>query len=476
MQSFHDVISSNMVPIIFAYGLTFFAAGFAIALQPLQLSKFRLAHLLWMLAAFGIIHGVAEWGDIFIPIQSEYLSDTWIHWLWDMQQTMWAVSYIFLLQFGATVTAYHLNMPDRVKSAMLRLLPVYGIIMLVIGVFFLPLPVGQSLIRYMLAFPAAIITAVSFMVERRTFSSYGVTSRIYMTLTAVAFGAYAFLSGIVVPERALPGMSWLNYENVFTYTLMPIFFWRMVLGICFTILIIRTLHMFDIEYRQRLETVEAERALVIERQRIARDLHDGVVQAIYASGLQLEVASKKAATRPEEATSLINHVVIQLNEVITNIRRYIYNLAASGEDESGFENYIKKIADEFSAASSIPVKITIHGTRINLTPKQKQNIAFITQEGLSNILKHSGATEAEIRFDFMADALAFSVRDNGSGYGDSSGQVTDLNGGRGLRGMKERAAAIDADIKIGNDSDGSGTLVSITIPYKRSKGKNERRY
>jgi signal transduction histidine kinase len=312
-----------------------------------------------------------------------------------------------------------------------------------------------------------VITAISFLMERRTFASFSSNSSLYMTLTAAAFGVYAILSGLVVPEYSLPGLGWLTYENVFTVTLMPIYFWRMVFGIIFTVLIIKTLHMFDIEYGQRLETAEAERALAQERQRIARDLHDGVVQAIYATGLQLEVAAKKAATEPEKTSSTINLVVAQLNEVITNIRRYIYNLAAAGESEIGFESYIKKIADEYSATGSIPVRITVEGKKVKLTPKQKQNIAFIVQECLSNIVKHARASEAEIKLEFRQEALAFSVLDNGVGIGDGPGKAIGQISGRGLKGMRERAEALDADIVISRNPKDGGTVVLMMVPYKK---------
>lgn len=469
MQSFHAFIESNLVPIIFAYGLTYFAAGLAIALQPLQLSKFRLARHLWMLAAFGIIHGVAEWGDIFIPIQSDYFSDFWIARLWDAQQTIWAISFMFLLQFGVTMSAYHLPWKPRVKSFICRFVPLWGVVVIVVGVYILPDGYGQSSIRYLLGFPAAVLTVISFLYERRTFSAYQANSRTYMTLIAIAFGAYAILGGLTVPEHALPGISWLNYENVFTYTEMPIYFWRMIVGICFTILIIRMLHIFDIEYRERLEVAEGERALAMERQRIARDLHDGVVQAIYAAGLQLQVAAVKAATEPEETAHLIRHTVGLLNEVITDIRRYIYNLAVAGQDEAGFEKYIKKIAEEISAAGSIPVRVSIEGSRIDLTPKQKQNLAFITQECLSNAIKHAGASEAVIKLNFRPDALYFSVGDDGTGFSYNKNKAPGNKNGRGLTGMRERAEAIDADLKISGNSAGGGTLISLRIPYMEKK-------
>ncbi len=99
-----------------------------------------------------------------------------------------------------------------------------------------------------------------------------------------------------------------------------------------------------------------------------------------------------------------------------------------------------------------------------MTPKQKQNIAFIAQECLSNVIKHAGATEVEIKISYTPEALFFFVKDNGTGYIGVPGVVTDKSGGRGLKGMRERAEAIDADLIINGDPGKGGTLVSLRIP------------
>lgn len=467
MQNYSEFIDSNITIIIFAYGLTFFCAGLVIALQPLKLSKIRLARHLWLLAAFGLIHGVAEWGHIFIPIQSPYISELWISRLWDLQHLMWAISYIFLLQFGVTVINYHLSWGPAARSIFIRFPLIWGFAIIITEAFIVQYDYGQSTVRYLLGFPAAVLTAAAFLAERHTFSSYQSSSRIYMTLIAGAFGFYAILGGLTVPDNTAPGLEWLNYESVLSVTKMPIYFWRMIVGLFFTIMIIQTLRVFDIEYSERLVTAEAERALIEERQRIARDLHDGVVQTIYASGLQLEVAASTAATEPEKTELIVRRTIVHLNEVITNIRRYIYNLAAAGVDEAGFEKHIRKIADEYSAAGSITVNINIEGEQNRLTPKQKQNIAFITQECLSNVVKHAGASKAEIKFNFTPEAMVFTLEDDGAGFNGVKREESGQNGGRGLKSIRERVEAIEAELVISDNPGKGGTIVSIRIPYKK---------
>lgn len=470
MESFHNFIEINMVPLTFAYGLAYFSAGLAIALQQRRMSNFRLAHNLWLLGAFGIIHGAAEWGDIFIPIQSSLVSDFWIAALSDVQEIAWAISFAFLLQFGVSMIAPLLPLVPWVQTFVRWYGPLWSLVVTITGVFLLPEEFGKSWIRYMLGFPAAVLTAAAFLSERRSFAIFRSASvKSNLTMTAAAFGVYAILGGLIVPQDALPGLSWLNYESVRSFTGMPIQFWRMILGVVIAFFVIRTLSIFDLEVRHRLETVEKNQALGMDRQRIARDLHDGVVQSIYAAGLQLEVAIKSMPSGSEEAAGLIGQVMQQLNLVMTDIRRYIFKLGAARTGEADFDQYMKNLVDEFTASGSISAKLSIKGKQVELSPEQKQNIAFITQECLSNVVKHADALVAEIKFNYTEDALLFSVEDDGIGFDGVPGSEADQSSGSGLRSIRERAKAMGADLVISSNGDeDGGSKISLRIPYRNT--------
>lgn len=469
MESFHNFIAINMVPLTFAYGLAYFSAGLAIALQQRRMSNFRLAHNLWLLGAFGIIHGAAEWGDIFIPIQSSLVSDFWIAALSDVQEIAWAISFAFLLQFGVSMIAPLLPLVPWVQTFVRWYGPLWSLVVTITGVLLLPEEFGKSWIRYMLGFPAAVLTAVAFLTERRTFATFRSSSvKSNLTMTAAAFCVYAILGGLIVPQESLPGLSWLTYENVHSFTGMPIQFWRMIVGVAIAFFVIRTLSIFDLEFRHRLETVEKNHALSLDRERIARDLHDGVVQSIYAVGLQLEVALKSMKSDSREAAGLINRVIQQLNFVISDIRRYIFKLGAARTGEADFDQYMKYLVDEFTASGSISAKISCEGNQVELSPEQKQNIAFIAQECLSNVVKHADAFVAEIKLIYTGDALLFSVEDDGIGFDGIPGSEVDQSGGRGLRSIRERAEAMGAELMISSNTENGGSKISLKIPYQNT--------
>lgn len=472
MESFHKFIEINMVPLIFAYGLAYFAAGLAIILQQRRMSNFRLAHNLWLLGMFGIIHGAAEWGDIFIPIQGEYLSASWINLLVEVQEIAWAVSFAFLLQFAVSMIIPKLPWVPGVQNFLRWYAPLWSIGVTVVGIFFLPHDIDGSWIRYMLGFPAAALTAVAFLSERRSFTRYrpGV-ARINLTMTAIAFGLYAVLSGLIVPERGLSILSMVNYENVHAFSGFPIQFWRMLVGIAIAFFVIRTLSVFDLEVRQRLEIAEREQTLLQDRQRIARDLHDGVVQSIYAAGLQLEVVSSTARFDMDEASVIIRRVVNQLNDVIADIRKYIFKLGPARTGEADFDQYMQNLVEEFTANFGIQAHISLDGKPAALTPGQRQNIAFVARECLTNAYKHGTASTVEIQLIFNSKSLFFVAEDDGVGIDEHRIASGNQAGGTGLKSMAARAASLGGDFSISQRSESGGTMVAMRIPYRQTGEK-----
>src|SRR5512147_770505 len=103
MISLNEFFALNQEIIYFVYGLAFFILGFAIILQVQQSSRLELARSLRWLAAFGITHAFNEWGDLFIPIQEQYLSSSVIHLLRVFQLVLLAVSFAALFEFGIAV-------------------------------------------------------------------------------------------------------------------------------------------------------------------------------------------------------------------------------------------------------------------------------------------------------------------------------------------------------------------------------------
>jgi len=468
MEALHNFIDTNMTLLYFVYGQVYFMTGLAIVLQQRSLSNFRLARHLWLLAGFGIIHGLAEWGHVFIPIQDSYLSDAWMNSLYKLQAIAFGISFGFLLQFGITMLVPNLGWGHRTRFIRWAT-PFWGLFVTVTGVLLADRVTGEIMIRYLLGFPAAALTAAAFLAERRTFFRFpSKAAGAVLGLTAATFSIYAVLSGLIVPKQGLWALSWLNYQTIFSSTGLPIQFYRALVGLAMTVFIIWTLSIFDLELRHRLESTERKRALLQDRQRIARDLHDGVVQSIYSAGLQLEVASTMARQSEEqEVPVIIRRVVNQLNDVMGDVRKYIFKLGPARAGEIEFDEYLQNMVREFTASGHVSARIEVEGERRELSPGQKQNIAFVVHECLSNIVRHASAANVELKLLFEENSLAINIVDDGVGIADNHGEGRKQ--GNGLRSMAERAASMSGELTIKANIRG-GTAVHLRIPYTQRNG------
>lgn len=468
MDALHRFIDANMVILIFAYGLVYFAAGLAIALQHRQLSSFHLARHLWLLAAFGIIYGAAAWGDVFIPIQSTYLTDVWIQALIDIQKLAWAVSYAFLLAFAAAMISIRLPWGKKAQRSVRWLAVCWSALVALAGILLLPPEAGESLIRYLLGFPAAMLAAAAFILERKSFGTLPAPeAKTDITMTAATFGLFAIFGGLIVPVAGVWPLAWLNYGNVFAVTGFPIQLYGALAGLAMAYFLIRTLLIFDLEVRQRLEAVERSQSLIKDRQRIARDLHDGTIQTIYASGLQLEAAVISLKDRPEKVEATIRSVLHQLNTVIADIRQYIFDSGPGHLAEADFDEMIRKLLEEFSAGSSIETHLSVRGVRPKLPRELMHNLGLIIHECLGNIARHSLAANMKLEFDFLANRISCLVEDDGIGI-DSTRAPNPGNhyDGRGLHNVAARARIIGAEISISRASAQGGTRIELSVPLQ----------
>ncbi len=105
MATLREFFSTNEIVVVFGYGLVFFLLGFALTLHARRPSELMVARVLPLLGSFGLLHGVAEWGPVFIPIQATYMPPENIVALWAVHGTMLAMSFAFLLQFGLRLVA-----------------------------------------------------------------------------------------------------------------------------------------------------------------------------------------------------------------------------------------------------------------------------------------------------------------------------------------------------------------------------------
>jgi two-component system, NarL family, sensor histidine kinase DevS len=206
-------------------------------------------------------------------------------------------------------------------------------------------------------------------------------------------------------------------------------------------------------------------AILEERERIGMDLHDGVIQSIYAVGLGLEHARLLMPEDKEKATGRINQAIADLNHTIRDIRAYILDLRPRQMDEENLVDGIHRLVEDFRSNTQVAVDLVVPDDNIRSLPQTHAIVLFhICQEGLANIAKHAHASQVKLTLWKAADRLLLELHDDGRGFDPHH---TSLTLGHGLANMHTRARNVGGDVEISSEPD-EGTTILAWVPYREN--------
>ena len=215
--------------------------------------------------------------------------------------------------------------------------------------------------------------------------------------------------------------------------------------------------------RERSLRDELQRlALVEDRERISQELHDGVIQSLFAIGLDLEAA------KSNPRSDVIRRSVAEINRVIRDLRGYIYGLTPSLLYERDLHTALLKLAEDFTAKVRITVAASIDpGVAKMLAPHSVQLIQFAT-EALSNVARHSASTSCSLTLRRDGDTAFLEIRDNGVGFDPE--QASRM--GFGLHSLRERATQVGGRLTI-DSALGQGTSLRLEVPLTKVAAQSE---
>jgi signal transduction histidine kinase len=196
--------------------------------------------------------------------------------------------------------------------------------------------------------------------------------------------------------------------------------------------------------------------LMDERERIAKELHDGAIQSLFAVGMGLQGTALLIGS-PEHAAR-IEGAVSELDKVIRDLRNYIFGLRPGILADRQLNQALVTMGEEVAAASHISVAVEVDSAVSAALSSRSHDIVQLTREALSNITRHSRAKAAVVRLTRRGTSAILAIEDDGIGF-DFKGPAT----GSGMRNMRERAAAIGGTLRV-TGGRGKGTKLRFTLP------------
>lgn len=469
-------LDANRIVLNFVHGLIFFLISFGILLKSKRWSELTLAKSLPLLGIFGLLNAVGDWGLAFLPIQERVFSPEVMGILWVIDESVLALSYAFLLWFGSRLAA------DTVPRMgwLPRLVPVMYATWLGALIFSFAtglvdprfglenLYVFEIAYRYGFALTGSMISAWALYIQKRELSRLELDVSVPpLRWVGIAIALHGIAAGVLVPEAPFFPANFINDQAFFAWTGLPARLLTGLSGAVIAIFMVVVLDVFDLEIHRRVEGTRRMQAVVDERVRIARDLHDGIIQTLYALGLALEGVLMSIDKSEKGARAEIRTIMTSLDQAIKNVRGYILKLKTPS-DEISLDEQLRMLQKQLQTEARIPVRLVADTVEVGIIPSEDiGDILLAVREGVSNALRHARASHVEIRLEREEGGLAVSIRDDGIGFNPDT--VPPPMGGehQGLDNMKRRAEAIGGRLFIQSEP-AEGTIVTLKIPLSPS--------
>lgn len=217
---------------------------------------------------------------------------------------------------------------------------------------------------------------------------------------------------------------------------------------------------------EQLFDTRQELAVLRERNRLARDLHDSVKQLAFAAAAQIGTARTLVRRDPAEATTPIEEAERLIHELRQELSSLILELAPPALEDKGLAAALREYSESWSRQNNIEVEMRIQGER-PLPLRIGQTVFRISQEALANAARHSNAQHVEIDLIYGINTIRCVVADDGVGF-----NISDVHNGFGLRSIVDRASELGGELTVESEA-GEGTQVIFTLPVDESDKDRE---
>ena len=212
------------------------------------------------------------------------------------------------------------------------------------------------------------------------------------------------------------------------------------------------------EVEERLRQAGADLRLLEDRERIARDLHDTVIQRIFAAGMSMQAVSTMVADHDSDAAERVDRIVDELDETIRDVRAAIYGLQAQTTVGDGLRHDILRVIEEERQALGTEPRLRFDGLIETVSDEVASHLLATLREALSNVARHAHARSIAVIVE-AGDRIVLRVIDDGVGVPHAP------TSGNGMHNMSERAHQLGGFLRI-TPQDGAGTMVEWSVPNR----------
>lgn len=459
---------TELLALFLPYGLAFFVLGMiALIIRRTRHTPIPLIAELPWLAGFGIIHGAAEWHTIFVRM-SAFSTPFLGYWI---LLALNIVSFWFLLRFGVGLLIGYGRATRRTLHIVNAVGAVWAVLLFVSafwsGIADDDLAVLDVLSRYTLGLSAPLTTAAGLHSAADSLRAFKVPHRIIHALFVMVgcFVVYGISTGIVVPVASFVPASLVNEDSFRQFLGFPVQVLRalsagIAAGAFFLV-------SDDIRQarEQRLVRLRELSLRTQERERLGHDLHDQVIQTLFAAGLRLESVAERLISQDNDTIkagvpelTLVRGLV---NEAIQSIRDFI---STPIEEQHALRpteflillaDHCERLRERFKA--SIVLQTSAHGRKALIeTPDEW---FAILEEAVANAVRHAGRTHVQVRFGVTATQAHLIVTNDGKAT-----EIDTVELGTGIESMRQRARRLGGELMIRGVSKSNTTVVELVVP------------
>jgi len=480
----------SLVLVYFVYGLCFLAMGLAVLLEAGREGATGQGQRLGWLAAFGLIHGSHEWLQAYL-LQAQAAGTglpAWLDWL---QVALLFTSFSCLAAYAVVSFQQSLgsHRPRLWPYALLGLFEVSVLLGAVWAYRDEAVPwvrLLDAISRYGLAVPAGFLAAAALGTDAAALAADNrLSAAVNLRMAAVGFAVYAATQFLVHPLQFFPA-NIVNQDVFLSATGVPIQLIRAVAGALIAVGVLRAAQAAERQRQLQLqETHQAHLAVLQqrdalrrdllrhvvrsqedERARIARELHDDIAQLLSASSLELGALRTKL--RRPDTTQMVDRLQDLSRQMSQGLYHLVRDLRPSQLDSLGLVPALRFLFSQDCAPKGLDVVLRIDGDQSPLDGLVETALYRVAQEGLANVIRHSGTNAANVELLYCCDHVSLRICDHGRGF-DPAEEFNPPRGW-GLAGMRERVESLGGRLNL-HSSPGQGTTVEAVIPSRGNRGK-----